>query len=314
MKQAFLFMCTLLLSSQMKAQSSNDIGKIALSVVMPENIEGLNSSQLSMIETKISQIVTSAGLGASGYNNSFIIYPKFAVYETNVVEGDMQNLTVITSELSLFIKQYDNNIMYATISKTLKGSGKTKELALTNAISKIPTNDPEFAKFIETSKTKIVKYYEEKCEDIIKKSDSFVKMQKYEDALGLLMSIPEEVSSCHNQIQLRSITAYKAFQTQKCSEILQKAKTTLAGSDYVGALNILSEIDPSATCFNEAQMIAQKAEDKVTALEKKQWDFQMQQYKDGISLEKQRVNAIKDIAIAYYKRKPRTINYNIIVR
>ncbi len=314
MKLAFLFICTLLLSFALKAQTSNDIGKIALSVVMPENIEGLNSSQLSKIETKISQIVTSAGLGASGFNNSFIIYPKFAVYETNVVEGDMQNLTVITTELSLFVKQYDNNIMYATISKTLKGSGKTKELALTNAISKIPTNDPEFAKFIETSKTKIVKYYEEKCEDLIKKSDSFVKMQKYEDALGLLMSIPEEVSSCHNQIQLRSIAAYKAFQTQKCSEILQKAKTTLASSDYVGALNILSEIDPSATCFNEAQMIAQKAEDKVTALEKKQWDFQMQQYKDGISLEKQRINAIKDIAIAYYKRKPRTINYNIIVR
>ncbi len=314
MKNIFLILCAFLLTLQARAQSTNDIGKIALSVVMPENIEGLNSSQLAKIETKISQIVTSAGLGASGVNNNFVIYPKFAIYETNVVEGDMQNLTVITSEFSLFVKQYDNNILYASMSKSLKGSGKTKEMALTNAISKIPANDPEFAKFIETSKTKIVNYYEAKCGDIINKSDSFVKMQKYEDALGLLMTIPEEVSSCYNQVQAKSIAAYKAYQTQKCSEIIQKAKTTLAGNNYNDALNILSDIDPSASSFEEAQLIAKKVEDKVSEIEKKEWDFQMLQYKDQISLEKQRINAIKDIAVAYYKRKPKTINYNIIVR
>jgi hypothetical protein len=73
-----------------------------------------------------------------------VIYPKFAIYETNVVEGGMQNITVVSVELSLFIKQVDNNMLFSTISKQLKGSGSSKELAITNAISKIPTNDPDF--------------------------------------------------------------------------------------------------------------------------------------------------------------------------
>jgi hypothetical protein len=204
--------------------------------------------------------------------------------------------------------------MYSSISKSLKGSGKSKEIAITNAISKITTNDAEFGKFIATGKTKIIQYYESKCEDLIKKSDSFVKMQKYEDALGLLMSIPEEVSSCHNLIQEKSINAYKAYQTQTCAILLQIAKTTLAGNDYAGTLNILADIDPSASCFNEAQSIAKKVEDKVTALEKREWDFQMKQYSDGVELEKQRISAIKDIAVAYYKSQPKTINYNYIVK
>jgi hypothetical protein len=314
MKKIFPIIIAIILTNNLFAQTTNDVGKIALSVVMPDNVEGLNTSQLSKLETKISQIVIASGLAASGYNNNFVVYPKFAIYETNVVEGGMQNITVITSELSLFIKQVDNNMMFSTISKSLKGSGNNKELAITNAISKIPSNDPEFKTFIETGKTKIIKYYETKCEDIIKKSDGFVKMQKFEDALGLLMSVPEEVSSCYNQIQDKSIIAYKAYQTQKCSELIQKAKTTLASNDFVGALNILADIDPSATCFKEAQTIAKTAEAKVTAEEKKQWDFQMKQYNDEVSLEKQRINAIKDIAVSYYKSQPTTVSYNYIVR
>jgi len=297
-----------------QAQNTDDVGKIALSVVMPENVDGLDASQLSKLETKISQIVTVSGLAASGYNNNFVIYPKFAVYESNIVEGGMQNITVVTAELSLFIKQVDNNLLFSTISKQLKGSGSNKELAITNAISKIPTSDPEFKTFIETGKSKIIQYYETKCVDIIKQSDSYVKMQQYEQALGLLMTVPEEVSSCYNHIQDKAIESYKAYQTQKCAELIQTAKTSLAANDYIGALNILSEIDPSASCFNEAQTLAKTAETKVDAEEKKQWDFQMKQYNDAVSLEKQRVEAIKEIAVSYYKSQPTTVNYNYIVK
>lgn len=314
MKKIYFTVIILVVTFTSFAQTTNDIGKIALSVVMPENVDGLDNSQISKLQTKISQIVTVSGLGASGYNNNFVIYPKFAIYESNIVEGGMQNITVITADLSLFIKQVDNNIIFSTINKPLKGSGSTKELAIANAISKISTNDPDFKTFIETGKLKIVSYYQTKCVDIIKKSDTYIKMQQYEQALGLLMSVPEEVSSCYDKIQDKAIEAYKAYQTQRCSELIQKARTTLAANDYAVALNILSDIDPSATCFNEAQIIAKSAEKKVDAEEKKQWDFQMKQYNDAVSLEKHRIQAIKEIAISYYKSQPTSVTYNYIVR
>ena len=313
MKKIYFALIILALSLPSFGQTTNDVGKIALSVVMPENVDGLDISQLSKLQTKISQIVTVSGLASSGYNNNFVVYPKFAIYESNIVEGGMQNITVVTAELSLFIKQVDNNLLFSTISKPLKGSGSSKELAITNAISKITTNDPDFKTFIETGKLKIIAYYETKCVDIIKKSDTYIKMQQYEQALGLLMSVPEEVSSCYDKIQGKAIETYKAYQTQRCSELIQKAKTTLAGNDYAGALNILSDIDPSATCFNEAQIIAKSAEKKVDAEEKKQWDFQMKQYSDNVSLEKQRIQAIKEIAVSYYKSQPSSVTYNYIV-
>jgi len=313
MKKNLIIIIAVFAFFNVMAQSSSEVGKIALSVIMPENVDGLDISQLSKMETKITQIVSNTGLAASGYNNNFVIYPKFAIYETNVVEGGMENITVVTCELSLFIKQVDNNILFSTISKPLKGSGKNKIIAITNAISKIPTNDNDFKLFIETGKSKIIAYYETKCSDIITKSESLVKLQEYEQALGLLMTVPEEVS-CYNKVQVKSIEAYKAYQNQKCIIQLQEAKTQLAANNYNDALNILSQIDPSTPCFKESQVLVGNAAAKVAAEEKKQWEFQMKVYSDNVALEKLRINAVKDIAVAYYKSKPTNVSYTYLIR
>lgn len=290
-----------------------DFGKIALSVIMPQNVDGLDFSQLSKIETKITQIVSSTGIAASGYNNNFVIYPKFAIYETNVVEGGMENITVIKCELSMFIKQVDNNILFSTISKQLKGSGKSKSIALTNAISKISANDKDFQLFIETGKAKIIAYYESKCGDIITKSEGLAKMQDYEQALGLLMSVPEEVG-CYSKVLEKSIEIYKIYQNQKCISQLQEAKVEIAANNYNSALNILSQIDPSTICFKESQTLIENTATKVDQEEKKQWEFQMKEYSDNVALQKLRINAIKEVAVAYYKSKPTTVNYTYLVR
>jgi hypothetical protein len=304
------FLCVLCNSA---AQSSTDVGKIALSVVMPENVDGLDNSQLSKMETKIIQIVSAKGLAASGYNNNFVIYPKFAIYETNVVEGGMQNISVVSCELSLFIKQVDNNIIFSAISKSLKGSGNNKKTAITNAISKVSANDLQFNTFIETGKGKIIQYYETKCQDIITKSESLVKMQDYEQALGLLMTIPEEVS-CYSKVQEKSIEAYKAFKNHGCKIQLQDARTILASNDYRLALHILSQIDPSTPCFKESQTLVNNAAAKVDIEDKKQWDLKMKIYDDETALQRQRINAVKDIAVAYYNSKPSSVNYTFLVR
>ena len=307
------FIIVVFFSLTASAQINNDIGKISLSVVMPKQIDNLDDSQLSKLDTKISQIVTASGLSDSGYDNNFVIYPKFALNEANVVEGGMQNITVVTVELSLFVKQVDNNILFSTISKTIKGSGSTKDLAITNAITKIITNDSDYKNFIDKSKTKIIQYYETKCHNLINKSGDLIKTQQFEEAIAILMSIPD-ATNCYSLVRVKAIEAYKGFQKKNCIKQMQLARNTLATNNYIGALNILSEIDPASPCFKESQNLAKSAESKVNAEQKKLWDFQMKQYNDEVTLEKQRINAIKDIAVSYYKSRTSDINYTLIVK
>lgn len=314
MKKIFSLFCILALGLGSHGQSVDDVGKISLSVVMPENLEGLDASQLSKLETKIMQILTSSGFASTGFNNTFVIYPKFAVIQTDVVEGGMQNIHVVNADISFFVKQVETNVLFSSISKTIKGSGTTKKAAMSDVIAKIPTKDPELNAFIEASKRKIIKYYELNCSNLMKKSDGLVQMQQYEQALGLLMSVPQEVSSCYGQAQAKAIQVYKVYQSQQCATSVQKAETALAANDYHGALEILSKIDPSATCFKKAQSLVKSVETKIDAEEKKQWDFQMKAYNDAVSLEKKRIDAVKDMAVAYYKSQTPNINYTMIIK
>jgi len=312
MKRIILFITICLVSQTVNAQSTSEIGKISLSVIMPENMEGLDVSQLSKLETKIIQIVTNYGIGASGNNNSIVIFPKFVIYENNVVEGGMQNITVVKSELSLFIKQVENNVVFCSMSKIINGSGSSKLTAMTNAISKIDINENDFKIFVETGKVKIIKYYESKCSDIILKSESLVKKQDFEQALGLLMSVPEEVA-CFSKIQNKSIEIYKAYQNQKCKVLMHDVNISVTNNDYTKALETLNLIDPSSTCFKDAQTILKKIEGKIDVEQTRLLALQMKVYTDQVALEKQRINAVKDIAVAYYKNRP-SVSYTYIIR
>ena len=55
-------------------------------------------------------------------------------------------------------------------------------------------------------------------------------MQDYEQALGVLMTVPEEVS-CYSKIQEKSIEVYKSYQIQKCKAQLQEARIQIASNN-----------------------------------------------------------------------------------
>lgn len=312
MKKYYLIIFLGLFSSQFYAQKQKDEqGKIALSVVLPQNIDGVQNSQISKIESKIIQITSEYSVAAVGYHQNFVIYPKFMIYDIEIVEGGLQKITVVDCELSLYIKQVDNNMVYSSLSIPLKGSGKSKEEAISNAIRKIPAKDSRYDDFIQKGKNRIIDYYEAKCSDILTQSESLVKMQRYDEAMALLYYVPEQVS-CYAMVQEKTIEAYNAYKNQKCSERIQIAKTQLAANNYHEALRSLSAIDPSSLCNTEAQNLIKQAAKNVDAEEKKLWDFELKKYNDSIAMEKYRINAVRDIVVNYYNSKPNTVSYNYI--
>lgn len=314
-----LFIISILIinSVNILAQSNSDkldVGKIALSIVMPESIEDQPTDLISKLETKVMQIVTNSGLGASGINNNFVIYPKMSIMETNVIEGGLQNMFMLTVDFSLFIKQVENNVLFASINKTIKANGTSKQAALINAISKINVSDPEYDLFIKKGKSKIVSYYETHCDDILNKSEMYLSQNQFEQALGILFTVPEEITSCFIKVQKKVLQSYQAYQNQKCSELILKAKTSIGANENSQALETLSQIDPSSICIKEAQNLISKAASKVSADEKKEWEMKVKIYSDAVSLEKRRINAAKQIAISYFQNQPKQVNYMYIIR
>jgi len=302
---SILFLVTNIVFSQ---NSEADLNSISLSVILPDNSEYLTQKTLSKIETKIQHIVTKNGISGSGYSNEFLIYPKFEIFDESTVTG-MRNLISLEVEFSLFIQQYSTRKVYASYSKSLKGSGTTKQKALDNAISKITASDPELTNFIIAGKEKILSYYENNCDQITKDADAHIQMKQYNRAIAVLATIPREAKKCYESVQQKSVEAYNAYQNQLCKENILAAKTKLASKDYNGALNTLRYIDPSSPCAKEAENLITQSASKIDQKERKEWNLKLKMYNDNYNLKKYRLQTIREIAKAYYQSKPQTVIY-----
>ena len=290
------------LGSSISAQTTEDIGKITIGILMPDQSEGMNEIQLGKFKTKMEQLCSKNGVISSWSTNSFYLRPIVDIYQSDVVEGGMQNIYVIKAELTIFITQADGTTVNS-ISKSLKGSGNSKEKAINDMIANIPVGDSSFQTFLTEGKKKIINYYESRCADILLKANNLFQQEKYEMSLALLMSVPEEVS-CYKDITNKAAEIYSAYQDKMCAQLTSAANAAIAVQDYYKAAEYLTQINPNSSCYGFAVNTFKKVEEKVTALEERDWNFSMKQYDDSVNLEKMRIQAVKEIAISYFKNQP----------
>lgn len=311
MRALFCITASLIILTAPAFSQSQEAADIYLGVFSPEQMDGLNESQLGKINTKIEQICSLSGI-SSGYTpEGFAIYPVFEIYEDETVEGGMQNVYSVKAQMTLFIKQY-NGVLVGSVSKTYSGFGKSKNQAVVNAIQNINPKEPAFKRFMDTSKEKIVDYYRTHCGQMIDKADMFASQEKYDEAIALLMSIPENVS-CYSNVLVKVSKLYELIIEQRAQYFYSIAQTAYASRDYERMAFAIAQISPKSQLYPEAEKLISSMNEKFTAEEKRNWDFKMQQYNDELKLEKQRISAVKEIAKAYYQNKP-DITYNLIIK
>ena len=70
-------------------------------------------------------------------------------------------------------------------------------------------------------------------------------------------------------------------------------------------LRYLSEIYPDAACYKDAMDLFKEIKRQLG----EEWKFMMKQYNDAVAIETQRMEMMREIAIAYAKNQPKeTIN------
>ncbi len=153
---------------------------------------------------------------------------------------------------TIVIKEVNTNTLYASVSKEVKGSGKNKSIALNNALQQIDVKENTWKTFIDAGKTKIVQYYESKCNDIIAKADTLLKAEEYEQSISVLLSIPEELSNCYKTSQLKALEVFKLYKEKQALKLLANAKMEFEKGNYTEGLNLLQKIDPSSAKYADS--------------------------------------------------------------
>ena len=118
---------------------------------------------------------------------------------------------------------------------------------------------------------------------------------KYDEALKVGLDIYQQYLD--NQCAVNLAAARQAWAAEQNATGAQKA------GEY------LAQILPDAGCYDDAMALYKEIKGKVLD----DWKFEMKQYQDGVDLEKQRINAMREVGVAYGRgQQPTTTNIGFL--
>jgi hypothetical protein len=302
---------------------SQQDNSITIGIIVPEQLDEVNADAFRLLETKLKSVTAANGISSDLFG-TFVMYPTVNIIDKKLVEGGMKNMYLIEIEMSLFVKQLNNNIEFGSCAKTLKGNGRNLSEAVKNAFTNIKPNDNTYTHFFAEIKKKIEVYYTTNKENMLKSAKTMASLQQYDQAMALLMTYPQSLNGA-DDILKTAVEIYKQYQNAVCSSIIAKAKGAISMQDYETTISLLETIDSESICQSEALKLIEQINKEIKAEQKKEFDLmnkvidneialENKRIDNEMTLESKRIDAIRDIGVEYAKNHQPRITYTQIIR
>ena len=272
---------------------TDDLGRIAIAAVVPDEA-GIPSGAQRMLQSRLTQIVTLNGLGASE-SSQFAMIPKVSIINQDVTPTAPPMIS-LTIEVALFIVDAQSQNIYSQTSIELRGVGNTEERAYSQALGRVNPRHGQFRGFVESGKEKIIEYYNSQCDAIMSNARALAGQRNYEEALALLFSVPDVSRECYDMSMNMSIDIYEDYANYQCTQHLSAARAAWAGKDLPKVGEALGKITPDMDCYPEAEQFLAQVTTAVEAEGASAWDFKMKRYDDSVEMEKLKIEAGRDVA------------------
>lgn len=299
MKKIYSFFMAALMSATMLAAETE---YLPISVCAVDNQEGFPGGAKALIENKLTQLLTRNGIAGLNYLGQFVLTVTTTPLDKDVIPGPPVKIAE-KMELNLYIVDAQAQTIFSSTSVTVRGLGETETKCYLNAISHMPMQSPQLAKFIDEGKKKIIEYYDHEGEQLIKKAQFLAQQKKYDEALYWVSLIPQQ-SKHYDAALAAGQDIYQKYLNNECNINLAYARQAWAAeqnsSGAYAAGEYLANILPDAGCYEEAMELYREIKGKVLD----DWKFEMKKYQDGVDLESQRIDAMRQVGVAYGNHQP----------
>lgn len=299
--------------AQETSTSAAALGRITVTAYIPPQTEALPSGAENMLTNKLNQLLTANGISGSGVNSRFIIAPSIVVTSKDIT-STAPAMTAISLDVNLYVGDGFDGKRYAAKTVSVKGVGTNETRAYLDAIKNIKPNDPAMQSFLSGAKSKIIDYYNARCTQIINEANALANSQmKFEEAMYKLTSIPEECTECYTKAMAAAGPMFRKKIERDCKVKMVEANNLWnANQDWDTANTVgqlLSSIDPEASCYKDAKALSDKIGKRVLEIDKREWNYKME---IDVNLKRDAIKAIRDIGVAYGNGQPSTVVYRSI--
>lgn len=296
--------------AQNTAGKLEDMGRICIAAYVPQQIDKMPDAARSMLANKLSQVVTQGGMGGSAMNERFIITANITVLSKDLT-ATAPPMTALGLEITFYVGDGIEGTKFASKSVSVKGVGTNETKAYIEAIKQIKPSDPSLASFLEEGKTKIITYYNTKCDFIIKEAQTLASQNMFEEAIFKLTSVPDVCKACFDKCMTAVGPMYQKKIDRDCKVKLNEAtnvwNTSQDATAASSAGEILSSVEPTAACFGEIKALAAKIQKRVIEIDKREWNYTLKAQQQTSEM----IKAYRDVGVAYGNGQPKSVTYNV---
>tara|TARA_B110000285_G_scaffold160922_1_gene179754 strand:+ start:4284 stop:5258 length:975 start_codon:yes stop_codon:yes gene_type:complete len=310
---AICFAISMPIVAQNSAGKTDDAGRIAIKAFVPKDLGDITPKAQEALKMRLERIITKNGIGGSSYDNRFVLTAKIVELGKNFVPGTppIYNYEL---EVTLLIGDVVEGTLFSSQVIDVRGAGNTETRAYLSAIKKIKDRNPEYQVFLDEGKTKIIEYYNSKCDFYLKEAQTYVAQNDFQAAIATLVSIPEVCKECYDKAMDAVAPIYQKQIDYQCKLDIAEARSAWSASQDVSgadaASNYLSGIDPNSSCYGDAQAFTAQIAKRIKALDQREWNFKLKEQQDDVNATQARIKAARDIGVAYGNNQPKSITYN----
>jgi hypothetical protein len=260
-------------------------------------------------------VVTANGLGDSqNYNTRFIITPNISVLDKYVVPGAPAKVA-LTLEVAVYVGDGITGKKFGSTAINVKGVGRNETKAYVAAVRQISSGDNKLQNLLRTAKQRILEYYNNECDFILKDAESLVNQNQFENAIFILTSVPTISKDCYNQAIDMAKPLFQKKIDRDCTLLLNKARNAWnAGLDFNAAndaASYLNQIDPNAKCYPDVERLSRDINTRIKKVDDREWQFIFKQQDDRTEVAVNQLQSMKEIALTYGRNQAQNPVYNI---
>lgn len=162
---------------------------IALRVLLPST-ELIGNNTATILYNRINQAVALNGIGSSSNSNKFLIITNVTVLSAEMTATPLIRFCAEV-EINLYLVDNRRKLLISQESIIKKGFGDDKTKAIHEAVCQLKARDPKIKKMIVFGKNKIIDYYSNECETVIKTINTYLECGMIKEAVSELNAIPQ---------------------------------------------------------------------------------------------------------------------------
>lgn len=311
---------------------STSMAQIQITPYIDEgNCSSMPNSICEILSQKLSNVISQNGIQSQMGDSRFILTCYVSEESKNVLSTSPTQIAYVLN-LHLFMGDGETGTKYISETFRTKGVGATEEKAYLNAVKNLNVKSEQMASFVGRGRKRIIEYYENNKNQIISSVRSYISGKDLERAAYELCLIPQECSY-YNEVQNLLGQVNGRIVDNNSSELFLSAESIWAGEQNESSANqvaeLISKIDPNASCFSEANKFMSSVTERMEQLNNREWAARQRQLAHEREMEVIResnrstetqmrikaqrdqniatIKAVRDVAVQYAKSRPRVV-------